>query len=105
MPASAQHRLGRRQRVGKGHRAKSQFADKPFIVVFLFRGAIDLQIDFADGVLPSLATFGRRQRLAVENGLHASSQFALSERASAASAPRGISGPPRSTAVFARGYA
>jgi len=67
---------GRGQRVGKRHRAKSQFADKPFIVVLLLRGAIDLQIDLTNGVLASLPALDRRQRLAVENGLYASSQLA-----------------------------
>ena len=43
---------------------------KPDIVVVLFGRAIDLQVDFANGVAPSLASLGDGHGLCVENDLH-----------------------------------
>ena len=62
MLALATHRLRRNQRVGERHVAKSHFADKAVIVGLLLGRAIDLEVDFTDGVAPRLPALGGRQR-------------------------------------------
>src|ERR1700677_4401410 len=63
------HRLRRDQCVREGYAAEPGLANKTVVVAVLFGRAMDLQIDFANGVPPGLAAFGDGQRLAVEHDL------------------------------------
>ena len=81
--AVAQHRLRRRQRVGQGHFAESNLANKSVIRALRLRRTFDAQIDLADGVLPGLATFGDGSVLLSKMVCMASSQRATPRGAAA----------------------
>src|ERR1700728_2564429 len=70
MLALAPDRLWREQRIRKSHLAKPGLANKSGILAALFGRAIDLQVDFADRVAPSLAAFSGGQGFGIEHDLH-----------------------------------